>query len=392
MSRLAIIASHVIQYQDPFFRKLAAVPDLDVIVFFCSREGASVYRDVDMQTSLRWDLDLLQGYRHRFLRNVGWGHGFFRLVNPGIVSAIVRGRFDAVLFMTGWAWATAWLGFAACRIARVPIFMYGDSSFVPEEQSLRARIRSRVMCALFERTSAFMISGAWNADYYKHYGADQSRFFPMPWAIDNDRFIAAGGFAPGEREMLRARYGIAADKMVIVFSGKLIPRKDPLTLLAAFAAMRNRDRAALVFMGDGVLRPELERYVAENAVPDVHFIGFVNQTEIPKHYAMADVFALPSSFDPRATVVNEAMVSGLPVIITDRCGPAGDIARDGDNAIIMQFGDRLMLRESLDRLATNGDLRTRMGRRSREIIGDWNYDAGVEGLRRALPVVAMKSS
>ena len=166
MSRLAIIASHVIQYQDPFFRKLAAVPDLDVIVFFCSREGASVYRDVDMQTSLRWDLDLLQGYRHRFLRNVGWGHGFFRLVNPGIVSAIVRGRFDAVLFMTGWAWATAWLGFAACRIARVPIFMYGDSSFVPEEQSLRARIRSRVMRALFERTSAFMISGAWNADYY----------------------------------------------------------------------------------------------------------------------------------------------------------------------------------------------------------------------------------
>jgi len=392
MSRLAIIASHVIQYQDPFFRKLAAVPDLDVIVFFCSREGASVYRDVDMQTSLRWDLDLLQGYRHRFLRNVGGGHGFFRLVNPGIVSAIVRGRFDAVLFMTGWAWATAWLGFAACRIARVPIFMYGDSSFVPEEQSLRARIRSRVMRALFERTSAFMISGAWNADYYKHYGADQSRFFPMPWAIDNDRFIAAGGFAPGERELLRARYGIAADKMVIVFSGKLIPRKDPMTLLAAFAAMRNRDRAALVFMGDGVLRPELERYVAENAVPDVHFIGFVNQTEIPKHYAMADVFVLPSSFDPRATVVNEAMVSGLPVIITDRCGPAGDIARDGDNAIIMQFGDRLMLRESLDRLAANGDLRTRMGRRSREIIGDWNYDAGVEGLRRALPVVVTKSS
>ena len=362
-----------------------------MIVFFCSREGASVYRDVDMQTSLRWDLDLLQGYRHRFLRNVGWGRGFFRLVNPGIVSAIVRGRFDAVLFMTGWAWATAWLGFAACRIARVPIFMYGDSSFVPEEQSLRARIRSRVMRALFERTSAFMISGAWNADYYKHYGADQSRFFPMPWAIDNDRFIAAGGFAPGERELLRARYGIAADKMVIVFSGKLIPRKDPMTLLAAFAAMRNRDRAALVFMGDGVLRPELERYVAENAVPDVHFIGFVNQTEIPKHYAMADVFVLPSSFDPRATVVNEAMVSGLPVIITDRCGPAGDIARDGDNAIIMQFGDRLMLRESLDRLAANGDLRTRMGRRSREIIGDWNYDAGVEGLRRALPVVVTKS-
>ena len=228
-----------------------------------------------------------------------------------------------------------------------------------------------------------MISGTFNADDYQHYGADERRFFPMPWAIDNDRFSAAGHLQPGEREALRARHGIAPGKMAALFSGKLIERKDPRTLLAAFASMRHRDRAALVFMGDGALRPELERIVKENAIPDVHFIGFVNQTEIPKHYAMADVFVLPSEFDPRATVVNEAMVSGLPVVITDRCGPAGDIARDGDNAFVMKFGDRDALREILDRLAADPDLRRRMGQRSREIIAPWNYEAGVEGLRQA---------
>ena len=379
--RIAVVASHVIQYQDPFFRKLAAAPDLDLTVLFCSREGANVYRDVDMQTSLRWDIDLLHGYRHRFLRNIGWGHGIFRLVNPGIVPAILRGRYDAVLFMTGWAWATAWLGFAACRLARVPA-----------EASLRGRLRSRVMRALFRRTAAFMISGTFNAGYYKHYGADERRFFPMPWAIDNERFSAAGHLRPGEREELRARYGIAPDKMVTLFSGKLIERKDPRTLLAAFASMRYRDRAALVFMGDGLLRPELERIVKENEIPDVHFIGFVNQTEIPKHYAMADVFALPSAFDPRATVVNEAMVSGLPVILTDRCGPVGDIARDGDNALVMKFGDRDTLRELLDRLAADADLRRRMGQRSREMIAPWNYEAGIEGIRQACRAVAAASA
>src|SRR5207248_5005992 len=138
---------------------------------------------------------------------------------------------------------------------------------------------------------------------------------------------------------------------------------------------------------DGILRPELERIVKENEIPDVHFIGFVNQTEIPKHYAMADVFALPSAFDPRATVVNEAMVSGLPVILTDRCGPVGDIARDGDNALVMKFGDRDTLRELLDRLAADADLRRRMGQRSREMIAPWNYEAGIEGIRQACRAV-----
>jgi glycosyltransferase involved in cell wall biosynthesis len=389
--RLAVVASHVIQYQDPFFRKLAATDDIDLTVYFCSREGAEVYRDVDMGTSLRWDLDLLQGYEHRFLRNAGWGHGFFRLVNPGLVAAIARGNYDAVLFMTGWAWASAWIGFVAAHFSRVPILLFGDSSFIPEERSARARLRAGVIRALFGMTSGFMISGEWNAGYYRHYGAAAKRFFPMPWAIDNDRFAAASTFAPGEREALRARYGIAPGNMVILFSGKLIERKDPMGLLAAFASMKHRDDAALLFMGDGVMRVELERFVREHDVPNVHFIGFVNQSEIPKHYAMSDVFVLPSAFDPRATVVNEAMVCGLPVIITDRCGPAGDIARHGDNAFIIAFGDRETLREHLDTLASDRDLRQRMGERSREIIATWNYDAGIEGLRNALQFVTTEA-
>src|SRR4029079_18487625 len=97
------------------------------------------------------------------------------------------------------------------------------------------------------------------------------RFFPMPWAIDNDRFFEASRLAAGEREELRRKYGIAADKMVIAYSGKLIPRKDPLSLLAAFAAMRHRERAELLFIGDGVLRPELERVVKGHELPGVHF-------------------------------------------------------------------------------------------------------------------------
>jgi len=383
--RLAVVASHVIQYQDPFYRRLAAHPDIDLTVLFCSAEGAKTYHDVAMGTTLRWDLELLQGYEHRFLRNLGWGQRFFRLINPGLVPALVRGNFDAVLFMTGWAWLSAWIGFAACRLASIPIFLYGDSSCVPEEKSARAKLRAGVMRALFRMTGAFMISGTLNADYYKHYRADARRFFPLPWAIDNDRFADGSAFASGERDAMRERCGIAREELAVIYSGKLIERKDPMTLLRALTRMKHP--AIAVFLGDGALRADLERFAREHDIRAT-FIGFVNQTDLPKHYAMGDAFVLPSHFDPRATVVNEAMACGLPVVITDRCGPSADIVRHGENGYVFAPGDDASLAAHLDALARDAEMRARMARRSREIIATWSYAEGVEGVAAALRSVS----
>ena len=110
----------------------------------------------------------------------------------------------------------------------------------------------------------------------------------------------------------------------------------------------------------------------------------MNQSEIPKHYAMADAFVLPSLDDPRGTVINEAMACGLPVMVTDRCGPAGDIVRHGDNGFVFTPGDVDALAADLDLLATDDSLRRRMSERSREIIADWNYARGVEGVKAML--------
>ncbi|HEY0142588.1 MAG TPA: glycosyltransferase family 4 protein [Thermoanaerobaculia bacterium] len=386
--RLAIVASHVVQYQDPFYRRLAADPALDVTVFFCSDMGARTYLDRDMATSLRWDIDLLEGYGHRFLRNFGFGDGFFRLVNPGLLPALARGTFDAVLFMTGWAWLSAWIGFAACRMSDTPFLLFGDSSFLDEPASARAKLAMAIKRALFGLAAGFMISGRWNADYYRAHGADPQRFFAMPWAADNDRFAAASRFAMGEREAMRARYGIRADETAIVFSAKLIPRKDPMTLLRALDRTAHRDRLAVIFLGEGELRPQLEVFARERNLHAV-FAGFVNQTALPQHYAMGDVFCLPSLFEPRGTVINEAMAAGLPILTTTRCGPAGDIVQHGENGFVFAPGDVDALAQALDQL-TDPELRQRMSERSRAIISTWNYEAGVEGVKAALQAVTRR--
>ena len=380
--RLAIVASHVIQYQDPFFRRLAADPAVDVTVFYCSSAGAEVYRDEDMKTSLRWDIELLEGYHHVFLRDIGWGDGYTRAINPGVVPAIAQGNFDAVILFLGWGTITSLLGIAACRATETPFLLYGDSSFPPAEDSWRSRVRARFVRHLFSLASGFMTSGSLNAAYYEHYGADPRRFFLLPWAIDNERFFVASRFAPGERDAMRAKFDITADKVAFVFSAKLVARKDPMTLLRAVARMQHAPRAVVVFLGHGELRDPLEELARDHRL-DVRFAGFINQADLPKHYAMCDVFVLPSIYEPRGAVVNEAMACGLPVVVTDRCGSIGDIVREGENALVYPAGDDGALARALDALMDDG-LRAGMGRRSSEIIASWDYARGVEGVKEAL--------
>ena len=377
MKRLAIVVSHVIQYQDPFFRLLAQEPELDLTVIYCERHGAETYLDREMQTELRWDLEMLTGYRFVFLRNFGRGERYARLVNPGIVPALLRGKFDAVIFIVGWGTVTSLLGFIACRLAGTPYFLFGDSSFPPPETNARSRIRAGLLRMLVRSAEGVMVSGVLNAEYYRHYGGDPRRFFPLPFAIDNDRFAAASQFAPGERDAMRARLDLG-DAFTIVFSGKLVPRKDPLTLLRAVAAMRHRDRVAVLFLGHGELREELESFANEHALR-VRFTGFVNQTELPKHYALGDVFVLPSTYEPRGLVVNEAMAVGLPIIASDRVGATGDLVRD-----VFPAGDPLALARQLDALLDDPAKLEAMRTWSREKIATWNYAAGVAGVKEAL--------
>lgn len=384
--RIAIVASHVIQYQDPFFRLLASDPAIDLTVLYLSDAGARTYQDADMGTALKWDVDLLSGYRHRFLRNLvhDSNRGWTRHINPGLAPALLRGHYEMVIFMLGWGSISALLGIVTCRLAGIPFFLYGDSSFPPVEMTLRSRIRARLLRFLFRTTSGFMVSGDLNAAYYRHYGADPRRFFLLPWAVDNERFAVASRFAPGERQSMRVRAGIGSEQTLFVYSAKLVERKDPMTLMRAYEQLPDRARASVLFLGDGVLRQPLEAYARDQGLTGVHFAGFVNQSELPKYYGMSDVFVLPSLYEPRGAVINEAMACGLPVIVTDRCGSIGDIVREGENALIYPAGDSRALSRSMARLLDDPSLREQMAQRSREIIGTWTFARGVEGVKAAL--------
>ena len=384
--RLAVLASHPIQYQAPLYRLLANQPEIDLHVYFCSQWGVEPYYDSGFGERLSWDIPVLGGYRSTFLTNFSPRPNPSRmggLVNPGIISSIVRGRYDAV-WIHGWASVTNWMAWAGAVAWQVPILLRGESNGLTEPSGLKGMIKKVLLRIFFRQINGFLAIGTNNANFYSSYGIPAERIFMAPYSVDNEFFMKRAVELSGQRQLLRERNGLALDRPVILFCGKFIEKKRPIDLLKAFDHLKGHFSASLVFVGDGSLRSVMERFIAERRLENVHILGFRNQLELPACYAMADLLVLPSSIEPWGLVVNEAMCFGLPVIVSDKVGAAADLIRDGVNGFTYPVGQIEALAERLQMVLADEQVCQEMGRQSRAIIRRWGFDEVADGLLKAL--------
>lgn len=389
--RLAIVASHAVQYQAPLFRRLARCPAIDLTVLFCSNFGAEPYFDRGFERPIQWDRPLLDGYRSQMLWNGSprpdvsrfWG-----VVNPEVVRVLRNGRFDAV-WLNGWSRASYWLAMAACIASGIPVLMRGETNLLAPVPPWKRLAKKGVLGTLFRWVQGFLAIGSANRDFYRAHGVDDNRIFLTPYAVDNDFFLSRARELARRRDELRRNLGLS-EAPIVMFCGKLGHVKAPGDLLEGFARVRrNGERAILLFVGDGPLRGALENRVQELGVDGVVFAGFKNQEELPSLYAAADVLVVPSLSEAWGLVVNEAMCFGLPVIVSDRVGAAVDLVREGENGFIFPVGDIDRLAEDLSSVLRDSDLRRRLGQRSREKIRRWSYEEDVSGLLECLESIAV---
>ena len=182
---------------------------------------------------------------------------------------------------------------------------------------------------------------------------------------------------------MREKEGLPTQAPVILFSGKFQEKKGPLDLLQAFTHIKDRP-ASLAFLGDGPLRPAMERFIAEQGLSNVHILGFRNQTEVSNCYALADVLVLPSSFEPWGLVINEAMCFGMPIVASDRVGAAADLVKPGTNGFTFPAGNVQALAERLSTVLEDEERREKMGQASYEIISRWGFEEDIQGIVQAL--------
>jgi glycosyltransferase involved in cell wall biosynthesis len=384
--KLAALFSHPIQYFSPLFRRLAAHPGVDLTVFYCSRQSAEARLDPGFGTEVKWDIPLLEGYNYRFLSNLRRDDkvgGFFSLLNPDIFREIRQGQWDA-LWIHGYMHAANWLAIMAARSAGVPVLLRGESNLLDSRPGWRRALKSVALRLLLRQVDGALYIGSRNREYYRYYGLPEDKLHFVPYCVDNEFFQQEAARLRPQRPILRRRFGVADHRPLILFCGKLIPKKQPVLLLQAFKEVRRKYPCALVYAGDGILRREIEELTAREGIPDVHVSGFLNQSTVSQAYAAADVLALPSAWSETwGLVLNEGMNFGLPMVASDRVGGAVDLVREGENGYIVPHHDTAALALALARLVEDPVLRARFGRRSLEIIQNWGLDRAVAGIVKA---------
>lgn len=387
--RLLVLTSHAIQYQAPLFRAMAKDERFDTHVALCSDQGATSYRDAGFGADVKWDVPLLQGYDLEVMGNVSPrpdpSH-IFGLINPGIVRKIWSGQFDA-LMLQSWSNATTWLALLAAWVKGLPIILKPEANIYSHKRGWKRVLKRFLLINLFRKMAMVLAPGRYGVDFFQHYRVPDERIKVAPYAVDNDFFAGKAKELRPQRDRLRLALAVSGGTPLIIFVGKIYPGKRPADLLQAFAKVRQKASAALIFVGDGESRASLEQVVASEHIPDVHFMGFRNQSELPEFLTAADIFVLPSALETWGLVVNEAMCFSLPVICTDRVGAGGDLVHHGENGFVYPVGDVEKLAEHLLTLVQDAPLRRRMGDLSQQMIEKWSYREDIEAIAASLESV-----
>lgn len=369
---LAILTTHPIQYQVPLWQALAQDGRVPFEVWYLTDHGVRASHDREFDKTFAWDLNTLSGYPYRFLDvAAGASPGSFlgcRLREP--LRQRLRSMGARAVWVQGWQVAAYWQAVWEAGAAGVEVWLRGESNDLAPRPPLK-RVAKRVALAqFFRRVDQFLYIGSANRRLYQAYGVPDDRLHPAPYAVDIERFAKQAAALRGARSAIRQRWHIADDAFGVLFCGKFIPKKRPLDLVAAARLLVSSGRlpnAQLLFVGSGEMGQQLRSscdvvfdadpsHAGHSAsgrqdAPKASFTGFLNQTDISMAYVAADCLVLPSDHaETWGLVVNEAMASGLPCVVSDACGCAEELYATDGRSCVYTLGSSEELADALQAL------------------------------------------
>lgn len=320
-------------------------------------------------------------------------------INRRIHSALSECQPSAVA-VNGWATAEVFAAHSWCLKNDVPAIVMSESTAWDEQRvSWKEWVKGRVV----RLCSAGFAGGAPHAQYLAKLGMDSKKIAVGYDAVDNDYFKRESDKARANQSELRARHKLP--ERYFLASARFIAKKNLSRLLEAYALYRQRALESsglksqptslpwpLVLLGDGPLQPSLNAQLSTlNLQSHVLMPGFKQYPELPIYYGLAGAFVHASTSEQWGLVVNEAMAAGLPVVVSNRCGCAQDLVKEGVNGFTFDPNDarqlsELMLQLTLSQPSAANLQLSPMGLASREIISQWGPDRFASGLKTAVDI------
>jgi glycosyltransferase involved in cell wall biosynthesis len=393
--KVKFIISHPVQYFSPLFRELAQQENIDFEVWYCSDEGIRNTKDIGFDTDVKWDIPLLEGYKYRFFENkarrASIHFGFVGLWNPDILRELHREKNRVTVILHGWHYITHFIILLSARLMGHYIIFRGDN---PDHHDvnlsyLKKTLKKIILIPLLNIPNLIYFVGIRNFNFFRKYGVPKEKLIYAPHSVDNKRFEMDQTEKMRRGNLLRKTYQIEENAVVIICPAKYIPKKRIHDIIDAVALTGN-DRFHILLVGEGSSRTFLQNRINEKIPKQATLTGFINQSEMPDYYAMADILCLASEYgETWGLAVNEGMNCRLPVVISELCGCALDLVEHNKNGYIYPTGNIEVLSEYLNILANNKSLRHQMGENSFDRIQSFSLLKTVEGMIKGINQINM---
>lgn len=298
------------------------------------------------------------------------------LYNPEVV---IIGGYDRLACWAALFWAK--------KHKRKAIVMI-ESHYLDRPRSV---IKESVKKLFISRCNAILAAGTRHRDYVIRLGAKSENIFIMKGVGGVNLSLYQTAVLEGRKNKIELcnKLGFPC-RNYFLYVGRFSPEKNLLFLLKTYKRLKNKERTddwGLILVGDGPQRKEIESFIKDNGIKNVFFPGFIQKEKLPYFYAISDVFVLPSISEPWGLVVDEAMVSGLPVLVSNQCGCYPDIVRDGINGFSFDpFNENELFGFMKDIVKGKYDLEA-MGKASLKIIKEYTPEKVAEIFKKAINFV-----
>lgn len=301
------------------------------------------------------------------------GNNRERFINIGIVPFMLNGRPRVVACFS--LNPTAIIALIISKLRGSKNIVFADTWLGRDEGELSwVQIMTRKILYNYF-ADAFIGASRQTLNMFKFYnrGAREESMFLSALCADNDFF---------ENMLKDTKIEKAYD---IMFSGRIVELKNPSFFAEVAARVKQRRGSCRVLiMGDGEekLKEEMFRGFTQAGV-EYDYAGFIEHSKLPEFYSKAKILLLPTSRDCWGVVINEAMISGLPVITTDRTAAAGELVIDGKNGFVLPM-DAGLWAEKITALLDDQKLLDEFSRNAREMVREFNFRKASEGIIAAI--------
>jgi glycosyltransferase involved in cell wall biosynthesis len=356
-----------------------------VHVIYGSNFSIAGYRDKEFGASFAWDADLVKTVPYCFLQlSQEGGASCYEEVSGQFLSKTLTKLQPKAVLALGYSHpfdkaATSW----AIR-SKTPLLFRGEASDHAHARSwLKSKLRDFYLRRLYRKCSVLLPVGTFARQHYTRLGASEAKLIPSGYCVNSASFRTTEQDRSDSRFCTRQRLGIQDDCIVVLFSGKLSERKGVDLLPEALRALATQHKVHLLCLGDGALRDQLQAQCKQQPEVPLTITGFINQQQLSDYYHAADLLVLPSrSKETWGLVVNEALMHGLPCVVSDQVGSHPDLVIPQHTGSVCKSNDVADLTRSIAEgivLLKNSGLRNACQKQ----VAAFTVEAAASGLRLA---------